>query len=248
MSARISGERKGTGYHDGLPAEVESINQLVEAYVAYLQLAVPPTPDEVQLSIDVNNRITMELPQALWNPRFYIGKTIEEIAEHPDGGATIHWQEESALSLRGQLISASRPLERYAGKQILFVTTQHTKRTSQGDLEPSQEVTLDQLLADPDLYEGKRVAVSGYYKGEFEDSSLSVTKEASQAREYARSVWIGGGSTFADAEHVQFPTGYGLPATRVRVEGVFFKGPGGHLSLWPGEIQRLTMFQAEPGE
>jgi len=109
---------------------------------------------------------------------------------------------------------------------------------TEGDRQPARAVSLAEVLAYPDKYHGKRVSVTGYYHGEFEGSSLAVDAVASRQRGYDRSVWRGDISTFADQSVIKDRNDSWL-----RIEGVFLRGPGGHLGLWPGEIDRITRIE-----
>lgn len=106
---------------------------------------------------------------------------------------------------------------------------------TEGDLQPARQVQLTEILTNPDKYHGKRVSVIGYYHGEFEGSSLSVDEKASKSNDFKRSVWRSEPSTFAEKSAIRDRNNAWL-----RVEGVFLQGPRGHMSLWPGEITRLT--------
>ena len=112
--------------------------------------------------------------------------------------------------------------------------------TSEGDTVPPRPVTLAELIAHPELYDGKRVSVTGYFHWEFEGSTFCVTpgdvaKYSSATQSYAACLWQGEASTFADPAAL-----IGHNDDWERVDGVFVKGPGGHMGLWPGEIVRLT--------
>jgi len=113
--------------------------------------------------------------------------------------------------------------------------------TTEGDQQTARQVQLAEVLAHPDKYHGKRISVIGYYHGEFEGNSLSVDEQASRTNDYKRSVWRSEPSTFADKAVIKDKNNAWL-----RVEGVFHRGPGGHLSLWPGEIVRLTRVEPVP--
>jgi hypothetical protein len=107
--------------------------------------------------------------------------------------------------------------------------------TSEGDRQPARQVQLAEVLANPNKYHGKRISVIGFYHGEFEGSSLSVDEKASRTRDFKRSIWRSAPSIFADKGAIKDKNDAWL-----LVEGVFFCGPAGHMSLWPGEIVRLT--------
>jgi len=109
---------------------------------------------------------------------------------------------------------------------------------TEGDCQPSRKVTLAELLAHPEKYHGKRVSVAGYYHGEFEGSSFSIDEAASLKRDYKRSVWRGEVSTFAEHKAINDQNDSWL-----QIEGVFLRGPGGHMGLWPGELVRITRIE-----
>lgn len=112
---------------------------------------------------------------------------------------------------------------------------------TEGDLQPVRRVELADVLAHPEQYQGKRVSVVGFYHREFEGSSFAVEQSASPMENYKRSVWRSGISTFADESNVKDRNDSWL-----RVEGVFLRGPGGHMGLWPGELVRLTRIEPIP--
>lgn len=105
---------------------------------------------------------------------------------------------------------------------------------TEGDLQPARVVKLAEVLAHPDEYHGKRISVIGFYHGEFEHSSFSVDQISSK-RDYQHSLWRSGISTFAEKSAVNDRNDSWL-----RIDGIFLRGPCGHMGLWPGEIVRLT--------
>ncbi len=128
----------------------------------------------------------------------------------------------------------------FAKKMKIDQPAEATKATTitEGDRVPAQEVKLADVLAHPDEYHGKRVSVIGFYHGEFEGNSLSVDQTASRNRDYERSVWRSDPSSFADKSALHDRNNSWL-----RIDGVFLRGPGGHLGMWPGEIVRLTRIE-----
>jgi hypothetical protein len=110
-------------------------------------------------------------------------------------------------------------------------TRKTASRTIEGDLVPAHPVTFETLLRTPEKFDGKRVQLVGYYHHEFEGSHFGPTKKA----DYKESVWLGGDSTFATPANVKRPND-----TFITVEGTFNNGPGGHMGLWPGDVDRVT--------
>lgn len=111
-------------------------------------------------------------------------------------------------------------------------------KVSEGDRQPARAVTLAQVLAHPDDYDGKRVSLTGYFHWEFEGSTFCPDEKAVAEHRDDDCVWLGQASTFAEPEDVQF-----VNDAWIKVEGVFFKGPGGHFGMWPGALRRLTVLQ-----
>jgi len=102
---------------------------------------------------------------------------------------------------------------------------------SEGDTLPPRDTTIVDLLANPEKFHGKRVSVVGFYHGEFEASGLGVDERS----DFKRILWRGEPSPFANRFAI-----FGKNNVWVRIDGVFLKGPAGHMDLAPGEIIRLT--------
>jgi hypothetical protein len=138
---------------------------------------------------------------------------------------------------------------------------------TEGDQQTTRKVSLASVIAAPNTYHGKRISVVGYYRSEEESSSLSVDEAipraltlkfkewkaaGSKQSGYAAiaplyksflksSVWRSGTSTFASKAHISHKND-----AWVRVEGVFLRGPAGHMGSWPGEIVRVTRINQVP--
>lgn len=106
---------------------------------------------------------------------------------------------------------------------------------SEGDRQPARRVELRDILAHPDEYNGKRVSVFGYFHGEFEGMTFCVDKDSAVRRQNEKCLWFGEPSSFADANDISKCNDCWM-----QIEGVFFKGPGGHMDDWPGILARLT--------
>jgi len=119
-----------------------------------------------------------------------------------------------------------------------WTLTKHTE----GDGVKPREVDLKYLLAHAPEYDGKRVSVRGYYRWEFEGSSMGPDKATVENRDYSNGIWIGAPSSFA---HVISPESVQI-GVWLRIDGVFQKGPAGHLGGWPGQIDRITRLDMVP--
>jgi hypothetical protein len=109
---------------------------------------------------------------------------------------------------------------------------------TEGDKQPARAVKLSEVLDHPDEYHGKRISVIGFYHEEFEGSSFSIDQTASRKLNTKQSVWRSSISTFADKSAINDRNDAWL-----RIDGIFLRGPGGHMGMWPGEIVRLTRIE-----
>ena len=104
-------------------------------------------------------------------------------------------------------------------------------------------VSLVQLLATPERYNGKTVQVTGYLHLQFEDTALYFSKEDAQYGSNA--LWVG------FANDVKLETD-GNPSRRKRlklssfdcrhvlVQGVFDSSVRGHLGSFPGGVTNIS--------
>lgn len=112
---------------------------------------------------------------------------------------------------------------------------------TEGDTQPARNVTIEELLRNPDQYDGKRVSVVGFYRLLFESSDLAADRKASKNQDYERSLWRDNLSPFADKSAID-----DRDEAWLRVDGIFLRGPGGHAGLWPGTIERITRLEPVP--
>ena len=106
---------------------------------------------------------------------------------------------------------------------------------TEGDEEAAREVKLTDLLGSPADYHGKRVAVIGFLNRGFEDNWLGIAKSLSFEERSTKSIAWQWPSSFA-----KDPDCMKKMFIWARVEGIFLRGPSGHLGIWPGEITRIT--------
>jgi hypothetical protein len=93
-------------------------------------------------------------------------------------------------------------------------------------------VSLVQLIAAPEKFEGRRVRVQGFCRFVFEEQSLYLHREDSDTFNAANAVWL------ATKERHE-----NLNDTFVRVEGTFTTKDKGHLGVWPGALVRITRLE-----
>lgn len=112
----------------------------------------------------------------------------------------------------------------------------------EGDRTPAREIPFSSLITNPLRYDGKRIAVTGYYHSEFECSALVQEKFAWKTLDDDRRFWIGGASKFARASGARWKS-----EAWARIEGVFSAAHGGHMGVSPGVISRVTKFEPLDG-
>jgi hypothetical protein len=89
-----------------------------------------------------------------------------------------------------------------------------------------------QLIARPDVFDGKRVRVVGYIHWEFEGNGLYSYQEDETRHLYANGVWVDAAPGARLGPHCQ--------DRYVLVEGTFRASAHGHLGLWSGTISDIT--------
>ena len=105
--------------------------------------------------------------------------------------------------------------------------------------------SLIELIARPELYDGKRVRVIGFVNFEFEGNALYVSREDWLQNIYRNGVWV--------EPRLALPTGIERDTTAPEyrpnrryalLEGTFHGRPNGHLGMWSGSIDSVTRIQA----
>lgn len=93
-----------------------------------------------------------------------------------------------------------------------------------------ERVSIVQLLANPQAYEGKRVEVSGFVNIEFEGNAIWLHKEDFMRGLYQNALWLNvseGGCVDAS----------GMPLSAyASLSGTFTAKLHGHMGLWPAQI------------
>ena len=94
------------------------------------------------------------------------------------------------------------------------------------------ETSIIQLLARPEVYDGKRVRLAGYIHFEFEGNGIYLHREDEQRNLFRNGFWVQvkEGSSIAPQCQDRY----------VLVEGTFVSRNHGHLGLWSGAIVDIT--------
>jgi len=100
-----------------------------------------------------------------------------------------------------------------------------------------RDVSLIQLIATPEKYNGKTVRVEGYFHNKFEDSVLYLTKEHADRLDGKNGLWV----SYADQE--TYEDSELLDCQWVSVTGVFVyesEYGHGHLGANSGRLDNVT--------
>ena len=105
--------------------------------------------------------------------------------------------------------------------------------------EPPQRVSLIQLIAAPEKYEGKLVALTGYVHLEFEGNGIYLHKDDYQYGLHKNGLWLNA-SKCESRSKKNFTDGYAY------VIGRFTSARQGHMGLWSGELQDVKSCSSWP--
>jgi hypothetical protein len=97
--------------------------------------------------------------------------------------------------------------------------------------------SLIELIARPELYDGKRVRVIGFVNFEFEGNGLYVSREDWRQAIARNGLWIDPPKGF---ESDSAPSRRQPNQRNVIVEATFRGGPGGHFGMWSGSLDSVT--------
>ena len=111
-----------------------------------------------------------------------------------------------------------------------------------GDQNPAnsyaESVTMIQLIATPEKYDGKLVRVIGVGNLEFEGNCIALSKDDLEYGVVGTSIWIELGEQATPYEEAQQYNG-----EYVIVEGVFDKDDSGHMGLFSGAIIDVSRYE-----
>jgi hypothetical protein len=101
------------------------------------------------------------------------------------------------------------------------------------------EPSLIELIARPELYDGRRVRVIGFVNFEFEGNGLYLSREDWRQSIARNGLWINALEDF-EGDSGALPR----PNQRyVIVEATFRGGPGGHFGMWSGSLDSVTRLE-----
>ena len=122
----------------------------------------------------------------------------------------------------------------YSPSCLPRVLASHCAEVDENDRCLSYQVSLLELVARPELFDGKRVRVTGYVHLEFEGNALYLSRHDLDHHQYANGVWV------------EFETGLASKLCQDRyviIEGRFSSEDRGHLGMWSGAIREISLCQ-----
>jgi len=102
--------------------------------------------------------------------------------------------------------------------------------------EQPTRVSLIQLIATPERFEGRLVEVRGFCRYVFEEHAIYLHREDAELVNAANGIWL-------DVESKEYES---LNDNYVFVVGAFTAKEHGHLGSWPGELQRIIRLEWTP--
>ena len=99
--------------------------------------------------------------------------------------------------------------------------------------EGAEHVSIIQLIATPEKYEGKLVTIQGFVRLEFEGNAIYLHRDDYEQGLSSNGLWLNANEC-KRIDGKDFDTGYAL------VTGRFTSTGRGHMGLWAGEIQDVS--------
>ena len=100
----------------------------------------------------------------------------------------------------------------------------------------STDVTLVQLIANPDKFDGKLIRVIGFLRLEFEGNVLYLHREDYENAILGDGIWV-------DVTPAITKQKANLNMNYVLLEGVFSSSERGHMDMWSGTIKQVRRAQ-----
>src|ERR1035437_3918365 len=121
------------------------------------------------------------------------------------------------------------------------VTAQQTNRGYfvPGPIEEARvpNVSIVQLIADPQQYEGKRIHIIGYLRLEFEGDAIYLHREDFEQGIPENAIWINAPKALTNEQREAVNNSY------VLCTGVFTSKQRGHLGMFSGEISDVNRLE-----
>jgi len=117
---------------------------------------------------------------------------------------------------------------------FLFLSVLHCNAQSSKDFSDRTDVSLINLIATPEKYQGKIVQVVGYLNLEFEGNAIYIHKEDYENALLKNAVWVDVSRNEAIKNAKAFNKKY------VIMVGVFDMKDNGHMGMFSGTIKNIS--------
>jgi hypothetical protein len=104
----------------------------------------------------------------------------------------------------------------------------------------AQQVSIVQLIANPQAYDGKKVRLVGFLQLEFEGNGLYLHKEDYEHEITENALWVDAPPDLRKEQRDAVNTQY------VICEGTFKASGHGHMGIFSGELSDVTRIEASP--
>jgi hypothetical protein len=118
-------------------------------------------------------------------------------------------------------------------KALFVALLLHLGAVGWANAEQPKDVSMIQLIADPQRFDGQSVRAVGFLRLEFEGNAVYLHREDYEKAILQNGIWI-------DLTDEQLRSSAKLNNGYVLVEGVFSASKKGHLGIWPGSLQRVS--------
>ena len=106
------------------------------------------------------------------------------------------------------------------------------------------DVTLVQLIANPEKFDGKLIRVIGFLRLEFEGNVLYLHREDYENDILGNGIWV---DVTPEMMIEMMRQEKSLNMNYVLLEGVFSSSDRGHMSMWSGSISQIRRAELWPG-
>jgi len=100
----------------------------------------------------------------------------------------------------------------------------------------AENVSIIQLISNPEKYHNKKIIITGYLSLEFEGTAVYLHKDDFTHLITKNGLWFNGSMT----KYKKYEKKY------VSIEGVFNKNHKGHMNLWQGTIEKINRIWLPP--
>jgi hypothetical protein len=118
-------------------------------------------------------------------------------------------------------------------RALLMVFLLHIGLVGSANADQPKDVSMIQLIADPQRFDGQAIRIIGFLRLEYEGNAVYLHREDFEKSILQNGIWI-------DLTDSQLRSSSKLNNGYVLVEGTFSSSEKGHLGLWPGSLRQVS--------